>query len=252
MAAWQMDAYFPAAYRQWKQATGADKERLDREFGIQKQLDDVVYHFRNTVFVEFLVEEMARFFKCKPVLKDVIAARNEYNPTRLLEICERSVRRGPASRHVCDLGVGRLDASGHRPRRIFTLGQDPRASHLFCRSAARHADGGGYFADEALSRNEARLRQEITQNGNLGFKSHIATRAGLDVQAWSRQEVEEAWQQYKKLSAEERRRESQGTLRPESAKKIRQYLFWQACGIAYELDVPFTCTAATAEKARAI
>src|SRR5262245_5280537 len=27
---------------------------------------------------EFLVQEMARFFKCKPTLKDVIAARNEY------------------------------------------------------------------------------------------------------------------------------------------------------------------------------
>src|SRR5438045_2964876 len=45
MAAWQMDAYFPTAYRQWKRAEGAEKERLDREFGIERQLDDVVHHF---------------------------------------------------------------------------------------------------------------------------------------------------------------------------------------------------------------
>src|SRR5436190_22447557 len=56
MAAWQMDAYFPGTYRQWKQATGAEKERLDREFGIERQLDDIVHHFSNTVFVEFLVQ----------------------------------------------------------------------------------------------------------------------------------------------------------------------------------------------------
>ena len=79
MAAWQMDAYFPATYRQWKNATGAEKDRLNREFGIERQLDDIVYHFRNTVFIEFLVQEMARFFKCRPNLKDVVDARNEYS-----------------------------------------------------------------------------------------------------------------------------------------------------------------------------
>src|SRR5258705_9973230 len=57
MSAWQMDAYFPQTYRQWKSASGDEKAQLDREFGIEKRLDDVVYHFRNTVFVEFLVQE---------------------------------------------------------------------------------------------------------------------------------------------------------------------------------------------------
>jgi uncharacterized protein len=238
MAAWQMDAYFPAAYRQWKQATAADKERLDREFGIQKQLDDVVYHFRNTVFVEFLVQEMARFFKCKPLLKDVIAARNAYTQRDYWKYVNDlfAAAKLRAMFVTSALGAWTLPAINldefsrsvkNRVHRIFSV--DPLHGSLMAADIS---------LDEALSRNDARLRQEITQNHNLGFKSHIATRAGLDVQPWSRQEVEEAWQQYKKLSVEERRRESQGTLRPESAKKIRHYLFWQACGIAYELDVP--------------
>src|SRR5947199_7106274 len=37
MSAWQMDAYFPQVYRQWKSATGEEKARLDRESGIEKR-----------------------------------------------------------------------------------------------------------------------------------------------------------------------------------------------------------------------
>ena len=37
MSAWQMDAYFPQTYRQWKSATGDERARLDREFGIGKR-----------------------------------------------------------------------------------------------------------------------------------------------------------------------------------------------------------------------
>ena len=238
MSAWQMDAYFPQTYRQWKSATGEEKARLDRDFGIEKRLDDVVYHFGNTVFVEFLVQEMARFFKCKPTLKDMIAARNEYtrrdywkyvndlfNAARLRAMFLTSALGawnlpGPDMKDFS----GKVQAKVHN---IFSV--DPLHGQLM---------GEDITLDEALARNEARLKTEIVQNKNLGFKSHIATRAGLDVQPWSRDEVQQAWKDYKALTPEQRRREAQGTLRPESAKKIRQFLFWQACGIAYDLDVP--------------
>lgn len=238
MSAWQMDAYFPVVYRQWKNATGAEKARLDQEHGISKQLDDLNYHFANTLFIEFLVKEMARFFKCKPALKDVIAARNEYTQrdywkyvndlfgaARVKALFVTSAL-GAWNLPGIDLGEfsGKMSAKVHR---IFSI------DGLF---GSLMGEDTGF--DDMLAKHDARIRREITENKNLGFKSHIATRAGLDVQPWPESELREAFAQYKKLSAEELRREAQGTLWPQSAKKLRQHLLWRVCGIAYELDVP--------------
>src|ERR1051326_136144 len=238
MSAWQMDAYFPQAYRQWKSASGEEKAKLDREFGIEKRLNDVVYHFRNTVFVEFLVQEMARFFKCQPDLKEVVAARNEYTQRHYWKYVNDlfAAAKLRALFLTSALGAWNLpgpdmkDFSGKLDARIHPIfSVDPLHGTLM---------GADISLDRSEERNDERLRQETVQNHHLGFKSHIATRAGLDVQPWTRDEAGKAWQDYRQATPEQRRREGQGTLPLQSAKIIRHYLFWQACGIAYELDVP--------------
>ena len=238
MSAWQMDAYFPQVYRQWKAANGEEQSRLDREYGIEKRLDDVVYHFANTVFVEFLVQEMARYFKCKPNLKDVVAARNERTQRDYWKYVNDLFGAAKLQAMFLTSALGAWTMPG-LPVPDFSKKVNARVHSIFSVDPLHGSLMGEDISfEEALAKNAARVRMEIVENGNLGFKSHIATRAGLDVQPLTREEVQQAWLDYRKLSAEEKRREAQGTLRPESAKKIRHYLLWQTCGIAYELDVP--------------
>ncbi len=85
---------------------------MDHKYGIQKRFDEVVLQMRSTTFVEALTKEMATFFRCKPTLKDVIAARNEYTQRRFLALRERPVRLGEAGRCVGARLVGRVDDAG--------------------------------------------------------------------------------------------------------------------------------------------
>src|SRR5262249_11702070 len=70
--------YFPAGVLEsWREAKGAAKAALDRQYGIQKTLDEIRYHFRESMFVKYLTKELATFLGCAPKLETVVAARNE-------------------------------------------------------------------------------------------------------------------------------------------------------------------------------
>ncbi|MCI0352825.1 MAG: hypothetical protein L0Z53_25675, partial [Acidobacteriales bacterium] len=78
LAAFMLGAYFPpGVYQQWENGDPDTRKRLNDTYGVEKRLDEVTYHFEHTVFVKFLVNELAAFLRCKPALKDVVAARNE-------------------------------------------------------------------------------------------------------------------------------------------------------------------------------
>lgn len=244
MPAWMFSAYFTIdgddVYRRWREAAGDEKARLDKTYGIQKRFDEVLYDFAETAFVKYLVKEMALFFKCKPTLREVVGARNEYTQrnywgyvndlfaaVKLEDLYVTSV-----------LGAWNVRAI---PISEFAAPVKSRVHPIFS------VDGleGSLLRedisfDELLTRHAETLTREITQNKRVGFKSHIATRAGLDIQVMSRDEVAAAWQQYKKITPEERRRQRPGTLPPDSPeRKLRHYMVWQTCEIAYKLDVPF-------------
>jgi hypothetical protein len=78
LAAFPAPAYFPrGVYRRWREGDAATKAALDREYGIQGVLDEINYHFGESVFVKYIVKEMADFLDCAPTLEEVIEARNE-------------------------------------------------------------------------------------------------------------------------------------------------------------------------------
>src|SRR5437764_1447126 len=70
--------YCPAGVLQrWRNATGNEKSNLDTQYGIEKKLDEMAFHERESIFVKFLTKELAGYLKCAPKLETVIAARNE-------------------------------------------------------------------------------------------------------------------------------------------------------------------------------
>src|SRR2546428_804608 len=78
LAAMPQAAYFPAGIlQQWRGAAGSEKAKLDQEYGIQKKLDEITYHIRESIFLKYLTKELANFLGCAPKFETVIAARNE-------------------------------------------------------------------------------------------------------------------------------------------------------------------------------
>ena len=62
--------------RRWQTGAPAERQALDREYGIEKVLSEIDYHFSESVFVKFMVKELAGFLGCAPRLDAVVEARN--------------------------------------------------------------------------------------------------------------------------------------------------------------------------------
>ena len=78
LAAMPAYAYFPdGVYDSWKTGDAATKHDLNNKYGIKAKMDEINYHFQESVFAKYMVKEMAGFMGCTPDLKAVIGARNE-------------------------------------------------------------------------------------------------------------------------------------------------------------------------------
>lgn len=246
LSAWMLDAYFPGKpgeqtlYAQWRAADAPRRAQLDRQYGIQRRFDEVVSQMRSTLLVEYLIREMAAFFRCKPTLAQVIGARNEYT------------RAGGHWRYVNDLfGSVRLEAalvqSGHGTLAAWTEPEPTMAQF----SDSLHAEVyevagvGGYdllgkdmpFAD-LVSAYRTRLTQQARTESVVAFKSSVVKVSGADVQPVTPAEAERAWEQLRKLKPEELIRIRNRTWRPDFSKVLQDFMVWEACAVAYELDVP--------------
>jgi predicted TIM-barrel fold metal-dependent hydrolase len=228
LAAFMLGAYFPAGvYQQWRNGDADTRKRLNDTHQIEKRVDEVTYHFAQTVFVKFLVNELAAFLKCRPTLKDVVAARNSrgsdfwgYSNALLADAGYSALLIDTGYRYnqfnFKDFAA-KLKAKTHLVFRLET-GLTPLLNEQIS-------------LDELTTRFLARLRKEL-DDGHVGFKSYIAS-TGLDVRPWPREEVEKAWTELKGTPAARR----QGfPYMP--AKIVREHMLWQALDLAYERDVP--------------
>lgn len=252
LSAWMLDAYFPAepgreqtVYEQWRAADPDERARLDRKYGIQKRFDEVVLQMRSTTFVEALIKEMAVFFRCKPTLKDVIAARNEYTS-------------GNYWRYVNDLfdSVKLEGALVQGSLGAWTL-PEPKPEE-FKRNLLMKvhdvATAGAYqflyqdlpFAD-LISKYRATLTREVKQEGAVAIKSGIVKLSGADVEPVTPEQGELAWEQFRKLSAAGKKRIVDRTWRPAFWKTLQDFILWETCGLAYELDIPLHIHAGNGE-----
>lgn len=78
LSAFPMDRYFPAgAYERWRAGDAAERATLDAEFDIAATRARVLEQAGETVFLRYLVKELAVFLDCDPTLEAVIEARND-------------------------------------------------------------------------------------------------------------------------------------------------------------------------------
>lgn len=240
MPAWMFPAYFTIngdnIYQRWKTTANADERRsLDAKYGIQKKVSEVLADFRETAFVHYLVKEMAQFFTCKPTVRDVVAARNEYtkgNPWRYPNDLFAAIK-------LEDLYVTSTMGGLTTPQYASNLKSRVHPIYSVAGVERPLMEQNIPFSDLVKQHSDA-LRREILQNRHVGFKSHIATRAGLDIPAMDAAEIEPVWEQFRKVPLDARPRRRPGTLPLDAPeRKILHFLTWQTCGIAYDLDVPF-------------
>lgn len=77
LVAWPISSYFPdGVYERYRQDDAATRAALDKQYGIRGIRDAVCRHFESSVFVKYMLKEMAQFLDCKPVFAEVIEARN--------------------------------------------------------------------------------------------------------------------------------------------------------------------------------
>jgi predicted TIM-barrel fold metal-dependent hydrolase len=77
LSAFPGPAYFPqGVYDRWHAGNAATRAELDRRYDVGKTLAFINRHFESSVFVKYMLKEMAGFLGCKPTLAEVIEARN--------------------------------------------------------------------------------------------------------------------------------------------------------------------------------
>jgi predicted TIM-barrel fold metal-dependent hydrolase len=244
MPAWMLPAYFTVdgdnVYRRWRDAQGDEKARLDKTYGIQGRFDQVIQDFAETAFAKYLVKEMAGFFKCKPTLRDVVGARNE----RTQRSYWGYVNDLFSAVKLEDLYVTSVLGAWNLPSTTIEDFAAPLKSRVHPIHSVAATEGPllneNISFDTLLTRYTEGVTRQIKDNKRVGFKTHIATRAGLDIPPMRREEGEAAWDLFRKMTPDERRRQRPGTLPLDSPeRKVRHYLTWLTCSIAYDLDVPF-------------
>lgn len=78
LSAFPMDRYFPAGvYQRWQAGDAAARSALDAEFDVAATRDRVLEQAGETVFLRYLVKELAAFLDCEATFGAVIEARNE-------------------------------------------------------------------------------------------------------------------------------------------------------------------------------
>ena len=78
LSAFPMDRYFPAGvYQRWRAGDAAERSALDAEFDIAATRTRVIEQAGETVFLRYLVKELAAFLDCDATFESVIEARNE-------------------------------------------------------------------------------------------------------------------------------------------------------------------------------
>jgi predicted TIM-barrel fold metal-dependent hydrolase len=198
LSAFPLAKYFPAGvYEQWQRGDPAARRRLSDAHRIDAVRAQVFRHARETVFVKYLVKELARHFQVRPTLEAVIEARN--GAAKDSDGYLRALFRDANIANVMlDTGYRQgLDAAGvARFERAIEPTKSWRLSRVDEHEEAALESDDPFEAVE--DRFLARVREALDHEGNLGrrsygMKSYLLPRLGLVKPSYSKAAASRCW-----------------------------------------------------------
>jgi len=78
LSGFSASSYFPpGVFRKWSEGDAQTRKALNEKYKIENVIEEITYHFSQSIFVKYMIKEMAQYFGCAPDLNEVIEARNE-------------------------------------------------------------------------------------------------------------------------------------------------------------------------------
>lgn len=208
LAAFPAASYFPAGVlRQYQAGTPDVRVQLDRQYGIEKVLSEIDYHFRETVFVKFMVKELAAFLGCRPDLESVVEARNARGAADYFGYIADLFKDVKLANVMVDTGF--TDGMKAEGMQRFAKAIRPTEMRALARVDSLLADLlREDIPFEALeSRFQARVVAALDGTANYGMKSYgmksyLLPRVGLLKPAYDRAVAQASWDEYRRTRAE--------------------------------------------------
>ena len=260
LSAFPMDRYFPAGvYQRWRAGDAAERSTLDAEFDIAATRARVLEQAGETVFLRYLVKELAAFLDCDATFDAVIEARNErgadyasYLGALFADANIENAMLDTGYREGMDeAGMNRFKDAiaptrGRHVLRVDTILRAPMSEDL--------------SLEEIESRMMAEIEAGLDGDGNLGapsygMKSYLLPRLGLLKPHFDRAEARRSWDAF-------RARRARGEVPAADAQDRDDYWQLQSAALRYlhslaleaclERDMPMQFHAGDGEAPRGI
>jgi predicted TIM-barrel fold metal-dependent hydrolase len=231
-------SYFPAGVLQrWRNATGNEKSNLDTQYGIEKKLDEMAFHERESIFVKFLTKELAGYLKCAPKLETVIAARNERARGRYGRYIGDLFRDVHLTNAMVDTGC----CEGLGAAAFATYADAIRPCTMRAISRIDSIQNPLFRLDIPLeTRFVTTVRNALDGEGNFGFKSwgmkwHQMERLGVVKPQYDPSVAKTSWEEYRRLRgtpASDREEEA------DRGRALKEYFLTLALEECMKRDMP--------------
>jgi predicted TIM-barrel fold metal-dependent hydrolase len=243
LSAFPLRNYFPrGVFDRWSMGDIQTRQQLDEHFRIERIVNEVTYHIRNSVFVTYMVKEMAGYLNCRPILEEVIDARNERAKDyyRYMNGLFRDVR---VENVMVDTGC----CAGLTPAGLRAFETAIRPATL--RPLARVDQIQDAILDQDISFEAletqflAAVRQALDGNGNFGMKSYgmksyLLPDIGLIRPVYDAKVARRSWEEYKRFRGDTGVNGEERDQVESRAKELREYLLTLAIEECYKRDMP--------------
>lgn len=240
LAAFPAGAYFPeGVYDGWRAGDVRTRAALDRQHGIEAKLAEIAYHFGESIFVKYMVKEMAGFLDCAPTLDAVIEARNERGKDywKYVNDLLRDVK---AANLMIDTGYSEgMDAAGIaafesaiRPARARRIYRVETIQRELLREDISFRELEGRFVEM--------VRKGLDEDGNYGgrsygMKSYLMPRIGVVKPLYDARVAKRSWEEFKATRAKEYEDREE---RAHRGKDLLRYLLTLALEECLKRDMP--------------
>ena len=196
--------YFPpGVYQKWTGGDESVRRALDKQYGVSATIRQIARHFGESVFVKYMVKEMADFLGCRPTLNEVIEARNARGKDypKYIQDLYRDIK---LENVMTDTGC----CGGADAKALQAYDKAIQPSTKFRAIARVDAIQREFLSldisfEELVNRFQLRVRDALDGTGNFGFKSYgmksrLMPRLGLIKPVYDRKLAAASWEEYKR------------------------------------------------------